>query len=318
MVTVGRDCFRGLWIGVGAFFLVFSCVPIGMDYGGLVFFWDLFALGGNTLFGVLAVYVLVAGIALIVLANLVGGVVRGTTALALGGAGVVFAAIAVAGGLGGLPGVRGLDTRAYGPTVIPVLVGLVALLFALVGNNVRIHESGSRLAKMLGGIGACIAGALLLVAVIIGVIHLLEMIGQYPKVPRFHKGPILPFMLSTYPVPQLSCGLPLILSCILMGMNLADSPKARSRAGTAQTLGFVGLGALGLWMILGPTITVAIGGDVEEALWGCLRRIRMVGIPYCFMLMVGGGTAELIRSILARGPAGGAPVFSRDDAWPGG
>lgn len=297
MAQAGSDSFKGLWIGIGAFFLVFSCVPLGHDYRGLVFFWNLFAFGGNTLFGVVAIYLLIAGIGLIVLANLERSLVRGLVALGLGAVGVVLSGVAVAGGPKGLPGAAELDFGAYGAVVIPVLIGLVALLLALVGNNVRIHCGDSRLGKMLGGIGACVAGALLIVGLVIEGIDLWKMIDQYD-------GAILPFMLSSYPAPQILCELPLVFACVLMGLNLADSPKAWARSRRAQKLAFLGVGLLGAWMILGPTVVTAIGGDGHAALWGCLRRIRLIGIPYCLMLMVGGGLADAIRSVLSASPQG--------------
>ncbi len=304
MARAGSDSLKGLWIGVGAFFLVFSCAPLGHDYRGLLFFWDLFAFGGNTMFGVVAIYLLIAGIGLIVLANLERSLPRGLVALGLGAVGIVFAGLAVAGGPEGLPGARQLDFGEYGVVVIPVLIGLVALLVAMVGNNVRIHCGDSRLGKMLGGIGACVAGTLLIVGLVIEGLHLWEMIQQYPLAPRFHDGKILPFMLSTYPAPQIACALPLVFACLLMGLNLADSPKAWARSRSAQKLAFLGLGLLGAWMILGPTVVTALGGDGHAALWGCLRRIRMIGVPYCLMLMVGGGMADAIRSVLSASTQG--------------
>ncbi len=311
-MNAGGHSQRNLWIGIGAFFLVFSCVPLGVDYRGLLFFWDLFAAyAGNTGFGLLAVYFLVAGIVLIILANLLRDFGQAIAALALGVAGVVLSAIAIAGGVDGVPGAAEIDIGVDGKAVVPALIALATLLFALVGNNVRIHHPDSRLGKMLGGIGACIAGALLLVALVTGAFHLSEMIGEGSG------GSTLSDMLSTYPVPQLASALPLLLACLFMGLNLADSPKARGRARVAQKLALGGLGLLGTWMVFGPTIAAAADGEIVKALWGCLTRIRAVGLAWSLMLLVGGGAAGVVRSVLTdvAVAAGGALVKDPDDIF---
>jgi hypothetical protein len=303
----GEHSLRNLWIAIGAFLLVFSCVPLGSDYRGLVFFWDLFtAFAGNTGFGLLAVYFLVAGIALIVFANLFRDFGQGAAALTLGVVGVVLSAVAVAGGVSGVPGAGEIDVGVHGKAVVPALIAMATLLFALVGNNARIHHPDSRLGKMLGGIGACVAGALLLVALVTGAIHLIGMIGDD------YGDSSLSDMLSTYPVPQLASVLPLLLACLFMGLNLADSPKARRRARAAQKLALAGLGLLGTWMVFGPTIAAVVEGEIVKALWGCLTRTRAVGLAWSLMFLVGGGAAGVVRSLLYEVAAGRGSALAED------
>jgi hypothetical protein len=284
--TYGTDSLTTVWNGIAAFFIVSFLIPLAPSPMGLVFSWDLFGL--SPIFAALALYVLIAGIALAIASRALAGLSRGAAIAALGAVGAVIL-VAVAASGGG----PGVSLTAEGWRAVVVLVGLLALVLALAGNNARIHFRDSDLARLFGGIAAIVAGAIIAVDVAIDTTEVVDLF-------RSPLGRAIPVMFWLYPIVSVLFELAMVGSCVMIVVNMGRVEDPDYLAAGAQTIAFLGAGLFGAWMVMGTSFLAARMGAGGATGWVFLGLLRFFGFFFGLAFMIGGGTAELMRDALGK------------------
>jgi len=255
-----------LFLTIGIFFAVVYFVP----FGGDLYSWSF--LNVATAVGVLFLYLLVMGIALPLVSNLVVGLPREITLLAMGGMGLILTM--AAGSMGG-------GTTASGVFGVLGMLGLVA---AIVGNELRGEYPQFMLGRLMGGIGGG-------VYILFG---LLGMLLKYTQI-GFPRGTTMTVIDE---ILEILATLTIVAGCILLLVNLKDSPNWQNLSKTARLLILIGVLVHLAIPLIGPPIDVLMAGTFSGAIWTFLAGLRLEGYLLGLMLVVGVSLYMMLKRLV--------------------